>query len=296
MPKWLITGGSGFLGRHLVSKLGNQAELILISRNHADRSHQADLLDPKSLIEVLDLHKPEVIFHLAGQILPADTSSLDLANRQATVNLVEALAKLGRPVRLIATGSAAELGHVPDHNLPVGEDYPPCPVTDYGRSKLAATLAVLSAPKPIQPVVARIFNPIGPAMPASQSLGRFASLLANGNGPLTLETGDLAPKRDFLDVRDVADALLTLAASSATGLFHVGAGQSHSVRQGLEHLIIRSQRQVTLKTDPTRATGPLDSVADITRIRSETGWIPTTPFTQSLDDLWEATLESIVRD
>ena len=108
-------------------------------------------------------------------------------------------------------GSAAELT-VPgrsDECLPVGEDFPPRPDGDYGRSKLAATEAALA----MGAVVARVFNPIGPGTPPSQAFGRFAARLAEGDGPVTLAVGGLSGRRDFIDARDVAEALVALARS-----------------------------------------------------------------------------------
>jgi GDP-4-dehydro-6-deoxy-D-mannose reductase len=227
-----------------------------------------------------------VIFHLAGKTPPAEADVLDRANRLATVCLLDALKSIGRPVRVIVAGSAAELGSVPVEDLPVGEDYPCRPETDYGRSKLAATEAALAIEPPVEAIVARLFNPIGPGMPEDQSLGRFAMLLGNGTGPATLQVGSLIPRRDFIDVRDVAEALLALALRARPGLYHVGTGQSRSVGEGLEALIGLSGREVRVEVDHTRASGPSDSRADIRRIHAETGWLPRVSFEQSVVDLW----------
>ncbi len=225
-----------------------------------------------------------MIFHLAGRTPPADTESLDRSNRVATLRLIDALSVLDDPVRLIFSGSAAELGPVPIEELPVGEDYPADPESDYGRSKLAATRAVLEAGG----VVARVFNPIGRGTPPSQALGRFAAVLADGEGPVTLDVGDLSPRRDFIDGRDVAEALLALAMGARPGLYHVGTGKSWSVGEGLELLIALSKRPVRIEVNRSRPAGPADSRADIGRIRREVGWSPRVPFEQSVADLWAA--------
>ena len=174
--------------------------------------------------------------------------------------------------------------------MPVCEIYPPRPADSYGLSKWLATTAGLAARPPLEVMIARIFNPIGPGLSPGQALGKFAAALATpGLDPLVLRVGDLSPRRDFIDVRDVARALIALAARGRPGrVYHVGTGRSHQVREGLDRLIALSQRSVRVEVDPTLVArpGPSDSRADIRRITAETGWRPEIGWEQSLDDLW----------
>ncbi len=284
-PTWLVTGGSGFLGRHLLERLDREpVEVVALGRRAmlGRRFVTVDLLDGDNLRRALAHAVPTVIFHLAGRTPPADAGSLDESNRVATLRLIEAVAALEIPARLVMAGSAAELGPVPVEDLPVGEQYPARPETEYGLSKLASTRAVLEAGG----IVARVFNPIGPGTPPSQALGRFAAILAEREGPITLNVGDLTPRRDFIDGRDVADALVALARRPRPGLYHVGTGESRSVGEGLDLLIRLSGRTVDVRIDPSRPSGPADSRADIGRIRREVGWSPRIPFERSVADLW----------
>jgi nucleoside-diphosphate-sugar epimerase len=137
----------------------------------------------------------------------------------------------------------------------------------------------------------RVFNPIGPGTPPDQSLGRFAQLVLEWPGPATLHVGSLESHRDFIDARDVADSLVALALRARPGLYHVGTGESRSVREGLDRIIRLSGREVSVEVDATRPAGPADSRADIRRIRDETGWSPRISFEQSVDDLWAAALD-----
>ncbi len=287
-PTWLVTGGSGFLGRHLLHRLDREpVEVVALGRRPIGgraRFVAADLFDAPRLSRTLEEAAPAVVFHLAGKTPPADPETLDRSNRVATLRLIDALAGLGRPARLVVAGSAAELGPVPVEDLPVGEAYSARPDGDYGRSKLEATGAVLGAGG----IVARVFNPIGPGTPTSQALGRFAASLALGDGPITLAVGDLSPRRDFVDARDVAEALVALAGRARSGLYHVGTGESRSVGEGLDLLIRLSGRPVQVEVDRSRPSGPSDSRADIGRIRAEVGWSPRLPFERSVADLWAA--------
>ena len=285
---WLVTGASGFLGRHLLNRLDGEAvEVVALGRRPIEGRIafvQADLLDLEGLSRTLKEVAPAVVFHLAGKTPPADSEALDRSNRVATSHLVEALSSLDALPRLVVAGSAAELGPVPVEDLPVGEEARARPDGDYGRSKLAATSAALEAGA----VVARVFNPIGPGTPPGQALGRFASLLARGDGPATLTVGDLSPRRDFSDARDVAEALVALAAGARPGLYHVGTGESRRIGEGLDALIRLSGRSVRVEIDDSRHSGPPDSRADIRRIRAEVGWSPRIPFERSVADLWAA--------
>jgi nucleoside-diphosphate-sugar epimerase len=289
-PTWLVTGGSGFLGRHLLDRLESEpVDVVALGRHPLDRRGairfvEGDLLDQRGLTVSLSWVVPDVVFHLAGKTPPADPEALDRSNRLATVVLVDALASLARPIRLIVAGSAAELGPVPVEELPVAESRPCRPDGDYGRSKLAATEVALAAPASITAIVARVFNPIGPGLPTSQALGRFASLIARGAERFSV--GELSPRRDFIDARDAADAFVALARRGKGGIYHLGTGESRSIAEGLEALIRLSGRAVMIEPDPSRSGGPSDSRADIGRIRAETGWSPRIPFERSVADLW----------
>jgi nucleoside-diphosphate-sugar epimerase len=300
MPVWLVTGATGFLGRHVLAALDEEKMSdvqVVASGRHcpsiwtSSTFLEANLGDLKSVRSAIETYEPEVILHLAGRTPPADADALYRDNTLATVHLLDALRGRGRPARVVLAGSAAELGPVPVEDLPVGEDYPCRPLDAYGLSKWLATAAGLAARAPLDVVIARIFNPIGPGLPASQAFGRFAARLAEPDpDPLRLSVGDLDARRDFIDVRDVARALVTLAIEGRAGqVYHVGTGRSHRVGDGLDHLIRLSGRTVALEVAPPLAArrGPGDSRAAIGRIVGETGWRPAIAWRQSLEDLWE---------
>jgi nucleoside-diphosphate-sugar epimerase len=298
MPACLITGGSGFLGRHLVrllNKWNGVEEVVAVGRRRPeDCSDEAfrriDLQDRQGVIGQVSEIAPSLVFHLAGKTPPGNAESFYRDNTLATVHLLDALRVSNRPCRVVLVGSAAELGPVPAESVPVAEDYPCRPADPYGLSKWLATSAGLAAGPPLDIIVARVFNPIGPGLPASQALGRFAQELARGSGPITLAVGDLEARRDFVDVRDVARALVSLASNvRASRIYHVASGRSHRVGDGLDRLIALSGREVRVEVDPARVRSLVlsDSRADIGRIASETGWSPAITWEQSVRDLWD---------
>ena len=299
MPVWVVTGGSGFLGSHLLARLAEAGpspvgeEVVAVGRSvpggWSGRFEGVDLDKPDAVARVAGELRPSVVFHLAGRTPPARPEEFYRSNTLATVALLDALRGLNQPVRVVLVGSAAELGPVPVADLPVGESWLCCPLDAYGLSKWLATAAGLAAQSPLEVVVARVFNPIGPGLPESQALGRFARALAEGQGPTRLTVGDLDARRDFVDVRDVAEALIALATRGESGrVFHVGTGRSRRVGDGLDRVIALSGRRVSVEVAPSfgRPSGPSDSRADIARITLEVGWSPRTEWERSLADLW----------
>ena len=296
MPGWLVTGGSGFLGRHLLNAVEREdVKAIAVGRSvpegwPASRFARADLEDWPTLARTIAEIAPEVVIHAAGKTPPGDPGELARANTLATLNLLEACALLVKPTRVVHVGSAAELGPVAVDDLPVGETYSCRPLDAYARSKWMGTVAMLAARPPLEVVVARVFNPIGPGMPRSQAFGRFAATLAEAQrGPIHLVAGNLDARRDFLDARDVASALIALAHRGHAGeVYHVGTGESRRVGDGLEILIGLSGRVVEIETPPgPTSRGPADSRADIRKVIAHTGWRPRIAWETSLGDLWD---------
>jgi len=303
MAIWLLTGASGFVGRHVLDVLRAQDEerahgenrVVVLGRRCPSGwpdAHfvAADLHDSAGLREAIGQVAPDFVVHTAGQTPPAPDEELYRANFWGTMHLLSALRPLGKPVRVVLSGSAAELGSVDSAALPVDETHRCDPRDAYGRSKWLATVGGLADRSELEVLVARVFNPIGPGLPETQAFGRFAARLSEpGPDPVQLSVGDLDSRRDFIDVRDVARATIALALHGRKRLvYHVGTGQSHRVGDGLDFLIGLSGREVRVQVDPNlrNRRGPADSRADISRIVAHTGWGPRISWQESLADLW----------
>jgi len=308
MATWLITGASGFLGRQTLRVLrleldraGRSSDRIMsLGRNRpadvpASDFVTADLGDARGLEASVVEIAPDFVIHTAGKTPPATDDELFQSNFWATIRLMKAVRKARRPARVVVAGSAAELGPVKAADLPVGEEYDCQPMTSYGRSKWMATVSALAEAAPLEVMVARIFNPIGPGLPVSQAFGRFASeLLSAGGDPLPIVVGRLDARRDFIDVRDAARALVALAFQGRGGrVYHVGTGHSRTVQEGLDELVRLSGRTVRVCVDPRLSSPrePDDSRARIDRIVSESNWQPLVPFEQTIGDLWADALD-----
>ena len=303
MATWMITGATGFLGRHVLEQLptefqreGRTGDTVVVLGRRCPKGWpeqlfvRADFNDPTGLRGILNDVAPDHVIHTAGRTPPASDEDFYQGNFWATIRLLNALRSLSRKVRVTLAGSAAELGFTPSSALPVSESYPCAPTDAYGRSKHLATVAGLAERSPLEVSVARVFNPIGPGQPPTQAFQEFAAqLMAVTADPLPLFVGNLEARRDFIDVRDVARALIGLSLHGQASLvYHVGTGESRSVAEGLDRLVQLSRRSVKVCVDPHRHArkGPLDSRADIRRITCHTGWKPAITFEQSLADLW----------
>jgi GDP-4-dehydro-6-deoxy-D-mannose reductase len=303
---WLVTGSTGFLGAAVASALESALPGESVIRARRPRREVAtagtrvlpidlERIHPAALAEWLDTLSIDRLIHCAGRTPPATPANLWSANVRATACLVDACRCTGRPIRVVLVGSAAELGPVPASHLPADETCDCRPVDAYGLSKWAASRlgrAASSAGGLVEVVVGRVFNLIGPGLPVSQVFGRFARTLAQrGTDPIVLNVSDLEAKRDFVDVRDAASALILLAQAGRTGeIYHIATGVAHSIGEGLGVLLRASGQPAVVRHADRPPTGAALSVASIRKIQSELGWTPNIDFEQSLEDLstWAA--------
>ncbi|WP_460370601.1 NAD-dependent epimerase/dehydratase family protein, partial [Actinocorallia lasiicapitis] len=203
---------------------------------------------------------------------------------EGNVTAVASLVEAAGGTRLVHLGSSAEYGAVPE-GVPISETAPPNPVGAYGYTKLAGTALVGRAP---DAVVLRVFNPFGPGSPRTSLMGEVATQLAAGD--TEIKTGDLGAVRDYVDVRDVADAALAAAESSVTGILNIGSGRATTSRTLVEALLalLPGRALHETRTGSERSAAVPWHQADITAARTTLPWTPTHPLTATVTDLWES--------
>ena len=289
MRRILITGARGFLAAPLIARLERRGRLFNIGRSAAPGIRRYDLSDPDQARDAVNDTRPDEVYHIAGTTRACGWDGLWLAHVTATVNILEALAARGTSVRVVIAGSSAEYGAAggsrrPDENALLD------PVTTYGSSKLAQTLAALSfASGPIEVVVARIFNVLGPGTPENLAPGAFARQIARvaaGLQPPKIVVGDLSPRRDYVDARDVARALEVLMRRGVSGeCYNVGSGRSTPMSAVLRGLAGAAGVRVTECVDPARRrpSEVRDLAGDVRKIGT-LGWAPRIPLVRSLAD------------
>lgn len=288
MRRVLVAGAGGFLAAPLLRRLAGRATVVRLNRSPRPGALAFDLSDPAQARAAVAAARPDQVYLLAGTTKPASWDELWRAHVAATVNLLDALSGAGRPARVVVAGSSAAYGAAGGARRPA-EDAPLEPVSAYGASKLAQELAALSFSRgPVEVVVARIFNVLGPGVPENLAPGAFARQLAAAAGRESSEilVGDLSPRRDYLDVRDAAAALETLMRRGKTGeAYNVGSGRATSMRALFEGLARAAGARARPRFDPERARGAQirELAADARKLRA-LGWAPRVPLARSLAD------------
>jgi nucleoside-diphosphate-sugar epimerase len=287
----LVLGASGFVGGHVCRAFAAAGWRVAgVARSTPDTPaaydiHGLDLAraDPEQIVALVRGHGADVVVNAAGAVWGATEAEMDLSNRDLVRRLVAA-----RPPRLIQLGSVHEYGPVP--RAGITEAGPTAPVTPYGRSKLAGARALLDSGT--EGLVLRVSNVSGPGTSPLSLLGMVAAHLARDSGePLRL--APLLAHRDFVDVRDVADAVLAAASSKATGrAVNIGGGHATSVREVVARLVALAGRDTRIVETPVAGAGagarPPEAEwqrLDITLADRLLGWRPRISLDESLRDL-----------
>ena len=237
--------------------------------------------------------RPEVVIHLASGLRGDDVRHLFRTNLEGTIALVDAIADAAVDVRRLVVGSTGAVYGTGDAAaLPFEESAPCRPLDVYAISKLAAEHAsrVASARHGIDTVWARIFNVVGAGEDdrhVGPELARQAAEIVHGLRPPTIDAGDLEPTRDFVDVRDVAHALVTIAERGEAGAtYNVATGRETPVRALLDAVLdaagLRTAVEIRRRAVPPSAVRR--HVADIHRLRS-LGFSPRADLNDSARDM-----------
>ena len=278
----LLTGAAGFVGRHVLDR-ATAAGL---------RAHACDwdLRDAGETARRLAGLRPAAVVHLAAAARGGDAWQALADDVRMAGALIGGLADLGSTAPLLVAGSAAQYGlgglqalHERDHTEPV---------SPYGCLKSALVRAVTAAPlrRGVRVLWTRSFNHVGPGQaqdaPVAQWVAQVAAAERAGAGEL--RTGRLDVVRDFLDVRDVADAYLALVASpAAAGIVNVCSGEPTALGAIAELLAEQARVPIALVRDPglERAVDPPRVVGDPSRLRELTGWRPRVALAQSVGEM-----------
>jgi GDP-4-dehydro-6-deoxy-D-mannose reductase len=291
----LVTGAGGFVAGALARQIARdwpQARVLGVGR-HTSSSPAGfptavlDLNDTPALTRWLAELQPQYVLHAAGRVQGSAWPALYRDNVTATLSLLDAVTAAVPQARVVIAGSAAECGMV--KQLPVEEAQALHPVSPYGVSKAWQSLAALShAHRGLHVTVARIFNVVGQGTPAFTALGTFAQQLIEiraGRREPVLHTGALDSRRDFVDIADIASALLQLAGEGQSGeTYNVCSGRSVGVGEVLALMIELSGLHVQLEVEASRLR-PGD-VPDVfgcpAKIQAACGWSAQVPLSASL--------------
>ncbi len=310
----LLTGASGFFGSNLIDLLQSptdgrasagpaasspaELELHIIQRSGgagpqqaidtgvgAPQIHRADLFDHEAVAALCQRIQPTHLCHMAW-LGPETTDRYRSPENQrwvaASKGLFDAFASAGGQ-RLVHLGSCIEYGNGASGTRV--ETQPLDPDTAYGEAKAELSTHVMSLGDQLSTAIARPFFCYGPHEQPDRLVPSLVLGLAKGE---TIDLTEGRQRRDYLDARDVAAALLALLVSDATGPFNIGSGVGVEVRSIAERLGRISGRPELLNfgARPDGADSAAEIVADIGRITAATAWRPSISLDQGLSHAW----------
>lgn len=303
----LVLGGTGLLGRHVCAAFAERGvEVVSVSRTAATstewRSIALNLAGtaPDRIADLLDEIGADVVVNCAGAVWRPTDEQMRVANVELVAQLTGVLTTTRRRPRLVHMGTIHEYGPGIEGE-PISEKQPAAPVTGYGTSKLRGTEAVLDAVRDdgLDAVILRASNSTGPGLPRASLLGGIAGQLADharGPGgrmhPLELCLSPLRVQRDFVDIRDIAAAVVAAATVPDIGvpgeIINIGGGRAVPVRDMVDRLIALSALSVNVTEQPESGTGRNDVAwqqLDIDKARRMLSWQPCLDLDMSLSDM-----------
>jgi GDP-4-dehydro-6-deoxy-D-mannose reductase len=255
-----------------------------------------ELTDAGAVEKLIGSVVPDRIFHLAAQSFVQssfDEPSATIRNNiEGELNLLEAIRRHDTRIRIQVAGSSEEYGLVHPDEVPMKETNPLRPLSPYAVSKVAQDKLAYQYFKSygVHTVVTRGFNHAGPRRGHVFSTGTFArqiALIEAGKHEPVIYVGDLTPKRDWSDVRDVVRAYwLALEKAEPGEVYNVGRGRTWSIGEMLNILLSHSKVKIRTQEDPARLR-PSDVPilwADASKFQKATGWEPKIPFEETLKD------------
>jgi len=298
--KVLITGASGFVGKHLMKYLSGQAMKVIALPD------SIDIRNKDNITKFCSNYSFDFIIHLAAQSFvpnsisnPRETYDI---NFTGTLNLLEALKCSSFKGVFLFVGSSDVYGAVSEEQLPVKEYAPIIPRSPYAVSKAAAEMLCrqwsVSEDK-MRILMARPFNHIGQMQDERFVISGFCKQVAMikcGLQKPCVVVGNLDVTRDFTDVRDVVRAYLMLLGGGMNGTtYNVCSGQEIHLQSVLPELrqIANIDFSVEVSLDLYRDAEQVRAFGSFDKIKKDVGWAPKILFNQSLVDVYNYWLDFI---
>ncbi|MYS79949.1 UDP-glucose 4-epimerase GalE [Embleya scabrispora] len=299
--KWLVTGGAGYIGTHVVRALLAVGEDVVVVDDLSSGSRErvpegvplvvGSVLDRALLDEVFRAHAVDGVVHIAGRKQVPESVARPLFYYEENVEGLRTLlaAVVAADVTRIVFSSSAAVYGMPDVDL-VDEDTPCLPINPYGESKLVGEWMIKATARAhgISYASLRYFNVAGAGAPELADKGVFnlvpmvlEKLTAN-QAPVIFgddyDTPDGTCVRDFIHVVDLAEAHVAATRRLATDpdarlVLNVGRGEGTSVREMVELIgEVTGLPDAAPEHHPRRAGDPARVVASADLITTELGW------------------------
>lgn len=294
MKKILITGYNGFIGRNLIGKLVKKYDVVGISDAKNSISHITNIKKDIRNLSIRDI--PQDISHIVHLAALSDLSYCQSnpsecfdVNIRGTQNLLEISRKLGSKFLFVSTSHV----YGAPAKLPISEKHPKNPTSVYASSKLAGEIISESYAKNygMGVSIVRIFSVYGPNSPKHLVISKIVNQIHTSD---VIKLGNLYPRRDFVFVDDVVNAIeLVMKKSSGFEIFNIGSGKSFSIKEICKNLQQISGKKIAIRSVPAlkRKQEIRNVVSDISKI-VKLGWRPKTPLKIGL----QITFENYRRD
>ena len=300
MIRYLVTGGAGFIGSHLVEALVARGERVRVLDDLSSGRREnlstvigdvelliGDVADPDAVDRAMD--GCEIVFHLAAiasvQASIENPRHAHRVNVDGTLNILEAARQAGAR-RVVFASSAAYYG---DHTtLPLAEDLPPRPLSPYAAHKATGEMycTAFHASYGLPTVALRFFNVYGPRQdptsPYSGVISIFASRMRRGNPPVIY--GDGEQTRDFVYVEDLIRALLLACEREAAvgEVFNLASATQASILQLTTILNEVLGTDIPPRFGPARTGEVRFSEGNVRRAQEAMGWKAAIPMREGL--------------
>ncbi|AQS72210.1 UDP-glucose 4-epimerase GalE [Streptomyces pactum] len=314
---WLVTGGAGYIGAHVVRALSDGGERVVVyddlSTGSTDRVPDGvpvvvgSVLDRAGLEGAIRDHAVTGVVHIAAKKQVGESVERPLHYYRENVTgletLLEAMTATGVG-RLVFSSSAAVYG-MPDVDL-VTEDTPCRPMSPYGETKLVGEWLINAAARAhgIRAASLRYFNVAGAAAPELADSGVFNLVpmvferLEAGDAPRVFgddyATPDGTCVRDYIHVQDIASAHLAAArrltdAPEGTSLtLNIGRGEGSSVREMVDRILkVTGRQDVAPHVAGRRPGDPARVVASADRAHEELGWSARHDLDDMIESAWQ---------
>lgn len=310
----LVTGASGFVGKHLLTYLSQHTDWELYGNAHAQPDNfdpprlrwlSFDLTNREQTVACVRDVRPDYVFHLAAQsnVQRAfkEPEATIINNVVGQLNLLEALREFAPEACIMITCSSEQYGLVRPQDIPIDEDTPQRPNNPYAVSKIAQDALALQyfLSYNQQTIRVRPFNHIGPGQTehfVTAAFARQVALIEAGKQESIIYVGNLEAERDFTDVRDMVHAYYLAITKGEPGeVYNLGSGVGHSIQWILDTLVSQSSGKVEVRQDPARMR-PSDIpslVCNPARFYARTGWQPHIPIEQTLSDILDYWREKV---
>lgn len=312
--KILITGASGFVASYVVEALHNSSkdiEIIPTSRSAGKHPligeiESLDVSDREAVFRSLRLHQPTHVLHLAGIAAPSLASNMEMVWKthvDGAFNIARGIMNIIPECTFIYVGSGLVYGDDTCANKPFTEESPLVPRGNYAVTKAAADVGLgMLAERGLKCIRLRPFNHTGARQSENFVVPAFAGQIARieaGLIPPVLKVGDLSAERDFLDVRDVADAYVLLIERSekinSAHIFNVASGISWQIKKIVDELASLSRVPFEVRSETMGKHIETHScvIGCSDKLRKELGWMPRYNLKEMLTSVLENARRSI---